>query len=254
MAAFPWSVLGIKKTTDEKAIKSAYAAKLKLTRPDENPAGFQKLVEARDVAIAKSRKIVTKSVVEPEEPKTKPARGKKAQKIEISKPIVAVRTKAKPWQDDYDPVQHLCKCMSTEATRNDFRLVEKALSALRNFSIDEKQEVESLLLYACQGYLCPDDSIEKPFNDGNLHAGLKNHVLLKLDEEYAWTQNDRHVQEILFWGSEDFIDQLQIVKSGGKAPIFARPQLTKVQKTVGYLFFVMVALQVVRAIFRYYSR
>ena len=49
---YPWSILGIAPTVDEKAIRKAYALKLRETRPDENPTGFQMLVEARDAALA----------------------------------------------------------------------------------------------------------------------------------------------------------------------------------------------------------
>lgn len=37
---------------DERAVKRAYAAALKITRPEDDPAGFQALVEARDRALA----------------------------------------------------------------------------------------------------------------------------------------------------------------------------------------------------------
>lgn len=50
-----WQTLGIEPTEDQRAIKRAYAAKLKLIRPDEDPAGFQQLREARDEAIFLSR-------------------------------------------------------------------------------------------------------------------------------------------------------------------------------------------------------
>ncbi len=46
-----WEQLGIEKTTDERAIKRAYAKKLKTIRPDEDPKHFQDLREARDEAI-----------------------------------------------------------------------------------------------------------------------------------------------------------------------------------------------------------
>lgn len=52
---YPWSVLEIEPTSDEKAIRKAYAAKLRVTRPDEDPEGFQALLEARDVALMRSR-------------------------------------------------------------------------------------------------------------------------------------------------------------------------------------------------------
>ena len=46
-----WDRLGIEKTDDERAIKRAYAKQLKAIRPDEDPAAFQALREARDEAI-----------------------------------------------------------------------------------------------------------------------------------------------------------------------------------------------------------
>ena len=44
-------LLGIGTDADERAVKRAYAVLLKKTRPDEDPAGFQRLVEARDHAL-----------------------------------------------------------------------------------------------------------------------------------------------------------------------------------------------------------
>jgi len=42
----PWSVLEISEDSDARAIKRAYAKKLKLTRPDDDPQGFQELHDA----------------------------------------------------------------------------------------------------------------------------------------------------------------------------------------------------------------
>lgn len=51
---WPWSILGIDATTDPAEIKAAYAARLRLTRPDDDPEGFQRLRQARDGAMAKT--------------------------------------------------------------------------------------------------------------------------------------------------------------------------------------------------------
>lgn len=47
-----WDTLGLLPTTDQQHIKQAYAAQLKLHRPDRDPAGFQHLREAFDLALA----------------------------------------------------------------------------------------------------------------------------------------------------------------------------------------------------------
>ncbi|MCC4604499.1 J domain-containing protein [Xanthomonas campestris] len=47
--------LGLDDDADTRAIKRAYAARLKLTRPDDDPAGFQRLHETYQAALAWSR-------------------------------------------------------------------------------------------------------------------------------------------------------------------------------------------------------
>ena len=49
-----WQILEIKSTGDEKAIRRAYAKKLKVTRPDEDPAGYQALRAAFDEALVQA--------------------------------------------------------------------------------------------------------------------------------------------------------------------------------------------------------
>ncbi|MGE4071616.1 MAG: hypothetical protein AB7E72_10610 [Lysobacterales bacterium] len=62
MLSDPWQLLGIDPTRDERAIKRAYAAVLKQTRPEDDPAGFQRLRECRDWALSWAR-----GTVEPDE-------------------------------------------------------------------------------------------------------------------------------------------------------------------------------------------
>ena len=50
---WPYSELGIEPTADERAIKRAYAARLRHNRPDEHPEGFQRLNEAYREALAR---------------------------------------------------------------------------------------------------------------------------------------------------------------------------------------------------------
>ena len=50
-----WSILGIKATTDEREIKRAYAAKLKLTRPEDDQQAFQELRDGYEAALKLAR-------------------------------------------------------------------------------------------------------------------------------------------------------------------------------------------------------
>ncbi len=63
----PFSVLGLDADADERAIKRAYAAKLKTVRPDEDPEGFQRLNEAYRAALrwAQSRPADTADRIAP---------------------------------------------------------------------------------------------------------------------------------------------------------------------------------------------
>ncbi len=66
-----WTILGIEETTDTRAIKRAYAAKLKKTRPDEDPEGFKALHAAYKWAVDFSKNnIEYVETVQTEEPET----------------------------------------------------------------------------------------------------------------------------------------------------------------------------------------
>jgi hypothetical protein len=48
----PWDALGIAPTTDVRTILRAYAERLRSTRPEDDPVAFQRLIEARELALA----------------------------------------------------------------------------------------------------------------------------------------------------------------------------------------------------------
>ncbi len=56
-----WNVLGVTPEADMPAIRKAYAARVKLCRPDEDPESFQKLRDAYESALAIA-KLKTRAV------------------------------------------------------------------------------------------------------------------------------------------------------------------------------------------------
>jgi hypothetical protein len=52
-----WDILGVEETCDLSAIKKAYARKLKIHHPEDDPQGFQTLKEAYDSAVQYAKYI-----------------------------------------------------------------------------------------------------------------------------------------------------------------------------------------------------
>lgn len=56
-----WQILGIARDADARTVRSAYARKLKTTRPDDDAAAYQRLREAYDYALERARQAETHS-------------------------------------------------------------------------------------------------------------------------------------------------------------------------------------------------
>ncbi|EIL94189.1 hypothetical protein [Rhodanobacter spathiphylli] len=69
----PFELLGLAADADERAIKRAYAQRLRLTRPDDDPQGFQQLHAAYQAALAHCRAAAVDATAPPHEPVREPS-------------------------------------------------------------------------------------------------------------------------------------------------------------------------------------
>jgi hypothetical protein len=88
-----WQRLGIAPTSDLKAIKSAYAARLKHTKPDDDAAAYQALREAYEAAKMQAKRMVEESAendapaaIDAEQPEEPPASWQKPEQLPTWRP------------------------------------------------------------------------------------------------------------------------------------------------------------------------
>ena len=165
----PWEVLGIAPTAEASAIRKAYAARLKQTRPEDDPAGFARLRAAYEAALQMAPRIAPPQrpplpEAKPPEPKPETAEAPKLTPIppqlprpptprpplpEPPKlgPIRPAEREPDPARRDQTSDMALLELppAGQEATRN----IVDALNRKANF------EAARLLYAACEGNLLP---------------------------------------------------------------------------------------------------
>jgi hypothetical protein len=225
-----WHILGIKKTTDVAEIKRAYAAKLKVTRPDTDPEGFQALREARDQAEQWARY----QWEDEDDVQNKPIDDNTTEaELSIFEPLTVFdKVQPEDKQDEQDkkddeddndkkaepsPEDTLAHWLTGITTAPDALEVHYTFNRIRDLSFEDRGIAEANLLYAImenfaqrQGKFDEDVKHHQVASDD-----FANKTILKICDEFGWFNNDRRLEELLYGDATQIADQLRSLKEFG---------------------------------------
>lgn len=212
MTGHPWSILDLTPGATLQDIRKAYAKKLKVIRPDEDAAGFQNLVSARDLALLLAERSNTAVASNWETVSTLPVSVVAAYEESLVDPIATERQPPVSLASTrlldlgaFDVAE-----TSFSPTELEARLVKLANSSVTYFDLDGWQDLLFRLsncpatlrgrlepsiigsfwniLKGCQG---------KP-SLPHVPSDAKDRKLITLyDEEFGWSENDRKVYATL---------------------------------------------------------
>jgi len=224
----PWDLLGLPMDCTERDIRSAYARRLKVTRPDDDPVAFQRLVEARDITLSVARGELRINVRSDLEPAL--ARGEEAATQVSPKTEITARTPAAVVSDAVvspapAPVDQVAEAQSIvdEIARKldpvvalaDLEDWPKWVAAAGRLDHYERLRIEPqllrklpVLLPGIAGVVSPyreDTRLDwlpwRPHHKPDVHdrqrAVMQRDMVLALDEDFGWTRYDRQVYAAL---------------------------------------------------------
>jgi hypothetical protein len=244
-ATYPWSILGIAPTVDEKAIRKAYALKLRETRPDENPAGFQALLEARDHALQERHYLVDDATDDNEDevvqaavdahllhgepPSVRPASivtHASAPPKETGSVLVIDSPELSPEEEGYADLEELLDDVGRQHPWRDLRGRWAAVfDALERAPFDDyfhyMHVVLSRLVEDLRGQAAADAAQRQPsmLPLGNRQLGLYADVLADLEERFQFLKQDTILFDYLDDDkAEELIDALTLAVGRTAAP------------------------------------
>lgn len=186
--ADPWSILNLcAKTADRRAVKRAYAKKLKQCRPDENPQGFQILIQARDQALWLLKNLETLERHQEEggdgQTHSQTHCGRSSQIESQDSELFTHQYFEKKLEDITSPSRDIWSMSYWE----DF------FNSLNQSDFSCRQDIEWLIIQLVGRRLIDTHNSSA---DQQQKEKILN-VLVLLNEEFGWAQDDRKVYRVL---------------------------------------------------------
>jgi hypothetical protein len=224
MAAYPWAVLGLSADANVTAIRRAYAQRLRETRPDEDPLGFQQLVEARDLALQLAsgalsfeppavlwERPVPVDGGDPRPHDDEPGPYDRHDAQEPVADVLATDPLRERSQQQHDAFEHLTRALADENLTG----WQAAIRAISDLAPSQRAALESEIIDTLNAVAAQEHATFAawPRNRWPFFA-----LVAALDEEFGWRENDRVLYEILGEDeARDFIELLLWSRSQSSA-------------------------------------
>jgi hypothetical protein len=251
---FPWSVLEIDATDDKKTVLKAYAVKLKVTRPEDNAAGFQRLVEARNEALELIKYGVAARDFDEDEAEHAPNSETQEEIDENNDSAFETEIDNEgELNGDIRPestVSKIAAAVESIFTNTGSSLVsdevEDVLNQIAQLTIADRNALEFEIIYLLSEHM---QQIWTEIQLGNSQtAGSKRSFIRSLDDEYDWTHNDARLAQLGYDSSGEFVDRMRSIISG--RPLTARetPPRPWWQSGASWWFLIMILFALARCV------
>lgn len=210
-----WKLLGIGRDASVAEIRRAYAALLKQNRPDDDPEAFQRLLKARDVALAFAERAITEQsasarvteiVIAPREQAPEPPSGLPPDERPYERP----ERDQPPFRSESVPFAGPDSAVATDDLERRLRLTlidegrwEDALPAWRGI-VDEigtlhlrsRRQIEGSVIDALDGL---SKRVAQRPPQGHLDPAMRDlaSIAVALDQEFGWAEDDRTIHETI---------------------------------------------------------
>jgi hypothetical protein len=253
---FPWSVLEIDATDDKKTVLKAYAVKLKVTRPEDDPSGFQELVEARNDALSLIKHGASLETFEDETPE---AVAVSDIKFDFEKPDdsgdedrseaenESVLDGATKVENEVSKITGAIEnILNNAVTFIDENETAAVLNQISDLNIADKNVLEVEVIYVLSDYI---DKLWAEIQVGNTQNARSKRVFIQaLNEEFQWTSDDTLLRQLSYDSSGEFVDRMRSIISGRPISAAEIPPRPWWQSGMSWWFLLMILAALARCV------